>query len=239
MRNKHRSCLFFLVIVLWGNALSAHAYKVGPPPELNSLDKDIRQVVYVSVDEPSAFKARVDFWEKLSEDASSPWHLVNAFPVQAVIGRNGLAPAGEKREGDGRTPSGTFALRRAFGYEDGVQTGLDYRAVTEKDFWIDASASPLYNQWVTGDVPGVSHEILRRLDGLYKYAVVIEYNTDPVVSGLGSAIFLHVWRGPENPTAGCVAMSERDLLRLLRWLDLRQNPVVILSGEPKARESQP
>lgn len=230
MKNRYRSYLFFIVMVLCLSTTPVHAYKVGQPPELNNLDKDIRQVVYVSVGDSASIKVHVDFWEKLSENTSSTWHLVNDFPIQAVIGKNGLAPAGEKREGDGRTPSGTFALRRAFGYEDGVQTGLDYRAVTEKDFWIDAPASPLYNQWVTGDVPMVSHEILRRPDDLYKYAVVIEYNTDPVVPGLGSAIFLHVWRGPNEPTAGCVAMGEADLLRFLRWLDIRQNPVIINDG---------
>ncbi|OGX39807.1 MAG: hypothetical protein A3G91_02220 [Omnitrophica WOR_2 bacterium RIFCSPLOWO2_12_FULL_50_9] len=150
--------------------------------------------------------------------------------MQAVIGKNGLAPEGEKREGDGRTPSGVFALRRAFGYDETVETGLIYRRVTERDFWIDDPASAQYNQWVAGDVPAVSHEALRRGDDLYKYAVVIEYNTDPVVPGLGSAIFMHVWRGAGQPTAGCVAMAEADLLRFLRWLDIRRNPVIIFSN---------
>lgn len=195
----------------------------GIPAELQTLAEDVRQAVVVEA--AGKVTAQVSGWER--KDAG--WAQIIST-VEAVTGRNGLAPAGEKREGDGRTPSGTFALRRAFGYEDGVQTGLDYRAVTEKDFWIDAPASPLYNQWVTGDVPMVSHEILRRPDDLYKYAVVIEYNTDPVVPGLGSAIFLHVWRGPNEPTAGCVAMGEADLLRFLRWLDIRQNPVIINDG---------
>lgn|SRR3989338_2473928 len=230
MKNRHRSYLFFLVMGLCLRIIPVHAYKVGRPPELNGLDKDIRQVVYVSVDGSASVKARVDFWEKLSEDASSSWRLVNDFPIQAVIGKNGLAPEGEKREGDGRTPSGVFALRRAFGYDETVETGLIYRRVTERDFWIDDPASAQYNQWVAGDVPAVSHEALRRGDDLYKYAVVIEYNTDPVVPGLGSAIFMHVWRGAGQPTAGCVAMAEADLLRFLRWLDIRRNPVIIFSN---------
>ncbi|OGX10173.1 MAG: hypothetical protein A2Y05_04450 [Omnitrophica WOR_2 bacterium GWA2_53_43] len=149
-------------------------------------------------------------------------------PVKAVIGRKGLAPTGEKREGDGRTPSGVFALRRAFGYEEEVPTGLVYQRVTDRDFWIDAPGSLQYNQWVAGDVPRVSHEVLRRRDNLYKYAVVIEYNANPVVPGMGSAIFLHVWRGAGQPTAGCVAMSEAGILRFLQWLDARRNPVILL-----------
>src|SRR3989338_5339045 len=190
------------------------------PVELSALPGDVRQAVVVETTGEAA--ARVSGWER----EETVWRQV-IEPVAAVIGKNGLAPSGEKREGDGRTPSGVFALRRAFGYDQGVQTELDYRAVTEKDFWIDASASPFYNQWITGDVPEISHELLRRQDELYKYAIVIEYNTDPVIPGMGSAIFMHVWRGAGQPTAGCVAVAQAELLRLLQWLDGRQNPVIL------------
>lgn len=213
---------FFLLTVLTAAPASVFANEI--PAELQSLSPDIHQVVVVEAADGSV-TARVSGWER--EDAG--WRLVSG-PVPAVIGRNGLAPRGEKREGDGRTPSGTFALRRAFGYGDGVRTGLDYRVVSEKDFWVDASASPFYNQWVTGDVPEVSHEVLRRQDELYEYALVIEYNTDPVVAGMGSAIFVHVWRGVGQPTAGCVAMAQDDLLALLRWLDAGRNPVINIQG---------
>src|SRR3990167_5492172 len=191
------------------------------PVELSALPGDVRQAVVVETTGEAA--ARVSGWER----EETVWRQV-IEPIQAVIGKNGLAPEGEKREGDGRTPSGVFALRRAFGYDETVETGLIYRRVTERDFWIDDPASAQYNQWVAGDVPAVSREALRRGDDLYKYAVVIEYNTDPVVPGLGSAIFMHVWRGAGQPTAGCVAVAQAELLRLLQWLDGRQNPVILL-----------
>lgn len=194
----------------------------GIPAQLDALSNEVHQAVMVEA-AGGSITAQVFIWER--EEAR--WHLVSG-PIPAVIGRKGLAPKGEKREGDGRTPSGVFALRRAFGYDQNVQTGLDYRAVTEKDFWVDDPASLQYNQWVAGDVPLESHEVLRRSDGLYKYAVIVEYNTDPVVAGMGSAIFLHVWRGANKPTAGCVAMAEADLLRLMQWLDARRNPVILL-----------
>lgn len=193
----------------------------GVPVELDGLAKDVGQAVVVEA--IGKVTARVSGWER----KDMGWTQVIS-PVNAVIGRNGLAPAGEKREGDGRTPSGAFTLRRAFGYEEKVSTGLAYQRVTDRDFWIDAPDSLQYNQWVAGDVPPASHEVLRRSDGLYKYAVVIEYNTSPVVPGMGSAIFLHVWRAANKPTAGCVAMAGTDLLRLLQWLDARRNPVILL-----------
>jgi L,D-peptidoglycan transpeptidase YkuD (ErfK/YbiS/YcfS/YnhG family) len=38
------------------------------------------------------------------------------------------------------------------------------------------------------------------------------------VPGRGSAIFLHVWRRPRHPTAGCIAFARADLAFILaRW----------------------
>ncbi len=195
------------------------------PVEFDVLPQEVRQVIVVEA--TGKVTARVSGWER----NDSGWtQMIN--PVKAVIGCKGLAPSGEKREGDGRTPSGVFTLRRAFGYEERVATGLRYQRVTERDFWIDDPDSLQYNQWVAGDVPQVSHEVLRRSDGLYKYVIVIEYNTNPVVPGMGSAIFLHVWRAANKPTAGCVAMAEADIFRLLQWLDAHQNPVILLKESP-------
>ncbi len=210
---------FLLLTVI--TAAPAPVFASEIPAELQGRAVEVQQAVIVEAGQGVA--ARVSGWER----KDSGW-IQMLPPVEAVIGKNGLAPAGEKREGDGRTPSGIFELRRAFGYEPNVKTGLEYQAVTEKDFWVDAPASAFYNQWVTGDVPEVSHEILRRPDDLYKYAIVIEYNTDPVIPGMGSAIFMHVWRGADQPTAGCVALAEADVLRFLHWLDARRNPVILL-----------
>ena len=75
---------------------------------------------------------------------------------------------------------------------------------------------------------------MRRDDHLYRLGVVVGYNTDPVVAGLGSAIFLHIWKGPGQPTAGCVAMAESDLERIVAWLDPAKMPQIIL-GHAGAR----
>lgn len=216
--------IFYSIILLLA-ATPTLLFADGVPAELDGLAKDVRQAVVVEGSESGGVQARVSAWER----DNGGWTLVLG-PAAAVIGRNGLAPAGQKREGDGRTPSGVFALRRAFGYAPDVSTGLSYRPVTFKDFWIDDPASPQYNQWVSGDVPAASHEVLRRSDGLYKYAVVIEYNTDPVTPGWGSAIFLHVWRGADEPTTGCVAMAQTDVRGLLHWLEARHNPVILLGA---------
>ena len=104
---------------------------------------------------------------------------------------------------------------------------MDVRQVTADDYWVDDPDSPQYNRWVHGKPAAKSFEKL--LQPAYKLAVVIEYNTDPVVPGAGSAIFLHVWDGPDKPTAGCVALDEGHVHLLVRWLDRRRNPVIVLN----------
>lgn len=150
-------------------------------------------------------------------------------PMAAVIGKNGFAPPGGKREGDGRTPAGLFPLEFAFGYAAATPTRMPYRQAREGDLWVDDPASPDYNRWVRrGETRAASFEELRRQDHLYRYGIVIGYNTDPVVPGAGSAIFLHIWQGPAATTAGCVALAETDLLKILAWLQPESHPVIIL-----------
>ena len=76
---------------------------------------------------------------------------------------------------------------------------------------------------------------MKRKDDLYEIGAVIEYNTNPVVPGKGSAIFFHVWGGPDSPTAGCVAIEKPKLAEILKWLDKAKRPkMVIQISEPKS-----
>lgn len=132
----------------------------------------------------------------------------------AVCGRAGVAA--DKREGDGASPLGTFPLLRAFYRPDRVAppaTALPLAALQPTDGWVDDPADPRYNTLVV--LPyAAHHEELWRADGLYDLLVVIGYNTDPVLPGRGSAIFLHVAAPDFAPTAGCVAVA-RDVLATL------------------------
>lgn len=80
--------------------------------------------------------------------------------------------------------------------------------------------------WVVGK-PAVSAEAMRRADAQYEIGCVLEWNTAPVVPGRGSAIFLHVWNGPDQPTAGCVALAREHVALLLAWFEAVQRPVVV------------
>jgi D-alanyl-D-alanine dipeptidase len=71
-----------------------------------------------------------------------------------------------------------------------------------------------------------SSEQMRRKDVLYKWGVVAEHNP-AAIPGAGSCIFLHIWESSSAPTAGCTAMPESDLVRLIRWLDPARHPILV------------
>jgi len=192
------------------------------PQTLQRLDRSISQAILVHPVKNHSLQAQLSAWQKQDHI----WHRV--FFVSAVIGRNSLAVAGEKKEGDGKTPAGIYPLGPAFGYASSIHTGLDYRQATDNDFWVDDIQSVQYNQWVSGLPRAHSFEVMKRLDNLYQYGIVIGYNNHPVVKGAGSAIFIHVWQRYDHPTAGCVATSQRNLRKILRWLDKQYQPVIIL-----------
>ncbi len=147
-------------------------------------------------------------------------------PWPARIGRDGLAPPGEKREGDGRTPSGSYPVPFLFGREPDPGVRLEYRRVTPGIVWVDDPGDPAYNEWVdtaqTGTSPRGEH-----MYGYpeYDYGAVVGYNLGRV-PGRGSAIFLHVSSG--RSTAGCVALPTGELLRVLRWLDPAAAPRFVI-----------
>jgi L,D-peptidoglycan transpeptidase YkuD (ErfK/YbiS/YcfS/YnhG family) len=61
--------------------------------------------------------------------------------------------------------------------------------------------------------------------------MVIEYNTHPVVKGMGSAIFLHLYDVKPAPTAGCVVLSEKEMEWILAWMKPKFNPSIIMGNE--------
>jgi L,D-peptidoglycan transpeptidase YkuD (ErfK/YbiS/YcfS/YnhG family) len=137
------------------------------------------------------------------------------------IGRSGWIAAADKREGDGATPLGDFALRGVLLRPDRIAaplTALPWRWIDAADGWSDGVDDPGYNRPVRHP-HGFSAERLWREDGLYDVIVVLGHNDSPPVAPLGSAIFLHCWRDGAA-TEGCVAIPREELLALLPRLAL-------------------
>jgi len=215
---------FTLLLVFTGSTSFATAagFSASWPYKANVLQAG--QVVVVETKSVRAQTGVLSLREKRSDGR---WAAVlSGIPV--TLGKNGI---GKTKEGDGRTPSGVYPLGSAFGTADkpdGLK--LSYKQTTKQDYWIDDPASSDYNRPATyaGNPDRRWHSYERLYQPLYKYAMVVRYNEDPVVPGKGSAIFLHLWRGPDKPTAGCIAMSERNLLRLMTELDPERSPAIAI-----------
>jgi len=193
-----------------------------PPPAAEHRD----QLIVVSAPAYGLTRATLKAYELTAgrrRVAFGPW--------TARIGAHGFAPAGQKREGDDRTPSGTYGLQFMFGVSPNPGVRYPYRRVRSYDVWDDDPQSPLYNEWVDerAQNPGVSPESMD-VTPAYEYGSVIAYNVARTPD-LGSAIFLHVKVAGAGPTAGCVSLPRRQLLKLLRWLDPSQSPMIEMGVE--------
>ena len=135
------------------------------------------------------------------------------FPV--AIGRGGVS--GRKREGDGATPRGTHRIVGMLYRPDRMARPADWALpIRPGDLWSDDVTDPDYNMMVRAP-HGFGHEVLRRADPLYDLVILTDWNWPYAVKGRGSAIFLHQWRKPRHPTAGCLAFKRDDL----RWIARR------------------
>ncbi len=129
-----------------------------------------------------------------------------------AVGRGGIVPARAKREGDGATPSGVHRLVGMLYNPARLTAPADWALpVSPVDRWSDDPRDPDYNLMVR--LPhGFGHERLVRPDPLYDLILLTDWNWPEAVPGRGSAIFVHTWRRPRYPTAGCVAFAQADLL---------------------------
>lgn len=163
------------------------------------------------------------------ERNGAAWRAVGR-PLPVTLGRSGLGMgrglhgdtlrfdrAPEKREGDGRSPAGFFAVRRQLAY-----AGLDdVERIADITRCVEDGESAQYGRVLDAtdaEVTWNGAENMLRPDGLYERVLVVEHNTDAPVAGGGSCIFFHVWRAGDVPTAGCTAMSRETLEDVARWV---------------------
>jgi D-alanyl-D-alanine dipeptidase len=71
-----------------------------------------------------------------------------------------------------------------------------------------------------------SAERMKFPSGLYRYGIFVAHNPRNV-PGAGSCIFLHIKKPSGKPTVGCTAMSRKELVTIMKWLDPARHPVLI------------
>lgn len=146
------------------------------------------------------------------------------FPCS--LGRSGASFL--KREGDGASPRGTWQLRRLFYRADRLKaprTGLRPQVMRGDDGWCETVGDRNYNRLVK--IPyATAHETMKREDHLYDIVVETSHNELPRVQGHGSAVFFHLrWRDG-GPTAGCIAVSLRDMRIILQHVGPKTRLVI-------------
>lgn len=130
------------------------------------------------------------------------------FPC--TLGRGGVTR--DKREGDGATPAGVHRLVGMLYRPDRLARPAPWALpIGPCDLWSDDPRDPDYNLMVRAP-HDFGHERLRRPDPQYDLILLTGWNWPRAERGRGSAIFVHVWRRPGAPTAGCVALARASLL---------------------------
>ena len=142
--------------------------------------------------------------------------IFNEFIFQCAIGKKGMTK--NKIEGDKKTPTGTYSLDNLYYRKDRHQkpnTKLKCIPIKKNMGWCnDLRSKKKYNKLVNVNEK-VSHEKLFRKDHKYDFLIPINYNTKNTKLGKGSAIFIHLTKN-FKPTLGCIALSKKDLLILLK-----------------------
>ncbi len=210
----------------------------------NLLDSTQQIIIVVGED----WKASTGILQRYERDSKdSYWQRIGG-QINVNLGENGMGwgyglhnmpPQDNEpvidREGLKRSPVGIFAIPIAFGKDDGSSWSvkLPYQKISSTVFCSGDPQSKNYNRiidsryepqedWRLGeDMQDYVNQ------GVYIYGAMIAHNYFPVVAGKGCCFFIHVWRGPGKPTAGCTAMAANDAREIISWLDPNKKPVLI------------
>ncbi|MGI9378560.1 MAG: L,D-transpeptidase family protein [Methyloligellaceae bacterium] len=152
-------------------------------------------------------------------------HLPQAT-LRCALGRGGISV--NKFEGDGATPRGIWQMQEILYRSDRVNrpvSRLKISPIATDDGWCDAAGDRNYNRKVP--LPyRTSAEHLWRRDHIYDIIVILSHNRRPRIQNRGSAVFMHLARENYTPTAGCIALAQRDLEKLLCWIKPDQRLVI-------------
>ncbi|MCR4703818.1 MAG: L,D-transpeptidase family protein [Saccharofermentans sp.] len=154
-------------------------------------------------------------------DENGNW--IEVLSVDGCVGKNGMVYDEERKEGCGRTPIGIYRFNMAFGIAPDPGCAFQYVQVTDDLYWSgDMREGMHYNEMISiNDCPDLdtkNSEHLIDYTKAYQYCLNISFNEECTI-GKGSAIFLHCFGSNRNYTAGCVAVSEEDMVTIMNLVD--------------------
>ena len=144
---------------------------------------------------------------------------VDDFEFKCCIGKNGSTI--NKKEGDKKTPKGIFEIENLYFRKDRIKkpvTSLKSIEIRKNIGWCnDINFPKNYNKLIKVNNK-LRHEKLTRKDHKYDLLIPIKYNFKKPKTGRGSCIFIHLTKN-YKPTAGCIALKEKDFLIMLRLIN--------------------
>lgn len=175
--------------------------------------KEATQMLIVAAHEKTT--AWVSMHEK---DNGGVWKMIMTTP--GFIGRAGL---GKTKEGDGKTPVGTYRFNRAFGIAADPGCAIPYYRADEFTYWSgDQRPGMRYNKLVSiKDYPDLNVQASEHIVDYtfqYQYCLNIGYN-EKGTPGRGSAIFLHCFGDRKPFTGGCVAIPQEKMRFVMQHVD--------------------
>jgi L,D-peptidoglycan transpeptidase YkuD (ErfK/YbiS/YcfS/YnhG family) len=187
---------------------------------LRTLPANVTQVIIVHATSATTTYATLETFTK----TNGRW----APAMGAMAARIGsLGFTDPHVEGRPSAPTGIYGIGATmYGVKANPGVRYRYHQLVPGDYWNENSNSAGYNRFSHGANPGGPSEALWRIKPAYNYFAVINYNL-MAVPRKGSGIFLH--RGTGGATAGCVSLGETDLLRVLRWLNPKALPRIVLA----------
>tara|TARA_B100001939_G_scaffold343221_1_gene355567 strand:+ start:548 stop:1042 length:495 start_codon:yes stop_codon:yes gene_type:complete len=143
---------------------------------------------------------------------------ISEFIFKCCIGKKGST--NKKKEGDKKTPKGTFQIGNLYFRKDRLNkplTSLKCVEIKKNMGWCDDTHFPKKYNKLIKIKKKINCEKLFRKDHKYDLLIPIKYNFEKPVTGLGSCIFIHLTKD-FKPTAGCIALKKKDLLILLKLI---------------------
>jgi L,D-peptidoglycan transpeptidase YkuD (ErfK/YbiS/YcfS/YnhG family) len=150
----------------------------------------------------------------------------NNYKLRCSIGKRGITF--KKKEGDNKTPKGTFTFKSIFYRKDRIpnlKSIIKKEAITKNMGWCDDSNSKFYNKLIQFPFKN-SAEKMWLTNKTYDIVLIIDYNFTPIIKKRGSAIFLHIARKNYTPTAGCIAISKKDMLFLITKINNKTKIII-------------
>ena len=144
--------------------------------------------------------------------------IFDNFSFKCCVGKNGIS--NNKIEGDKKTPKGLFSLGDLYFRKDKNYkpiTQLNIISIKKQMGWCNDEKSKKYNKLIKINKK-IKHERMFRRDYKYDYLIPINYNTNNIKKGKGSAIFLHLTKN-YIPTDGCIGIKKKHMLILLKLIN--------------------